>query len=175
MHASWLQVRCQADGISAREVAKAMLAEHGAGIRLFRQLYSGFAAAAGLSLLVGAVHWFSFCSAKRAALDNLPKLQEAAAEKASTGPAVLSVAAGVVPELEQAVIQYEEVHLHHHSHSQVDGSVTSEGALQPLLTDTSPSIAHGTHDSVHATAHRHVTLTRAHSAHDSAPLEPIPT
>ena len=43
----------------------------------FAALYSGFNSAAAFSMLVGAVHWLSFCSAKRAALCLSPAVEPA--------------------------------------------------------------------------------------------------
>jgi hypothetical protein len=52
-----LQVRCQADGISAMEVLRSMLARYGMSLKLLTSLYSGFSSSACLSMAVGAVHW----------------------------------------------------------------------------------------------------------------------
>lgn len=65
-----LQVRCQADGLGAGEVIRQLL-KGGAGPKVVQQLYSGFASAALFSMVVGAVHWLSFCAAKRTAMDVL--------------------------------------------------------------------------------------------------------
>ncbi|KAJ9506964.1 hypothetical protein QJQ45_016547, partial [Haematococcus lacustris] len=87
-----LKVRCQVDSVSASHVLRHMLAKHGLGWQLWRRLYSGFSSAALFSMAVGAVHWLSFCMAKRTALDLLPgrPLSAAAASAAPSrtrGPA----------------------------------------------------------------------------------------
>jgi hypothetical protein len=88
-----LKVRCQSDGMSVRNVLAAMVAAAGraenaaaaaaavassasassaAGLqqsrRVLAALYSGFGSAAALSVVVGAVHYASFCASKRLAL-----------------------------------------------------------------------------------------------------------
>lgn len=70
-----IKVRCQAESMDAMQVVNRMLARYGTGCALVKQLYSGFGAAAAFSIAVGAVHWLSFCAAKRTALDMLPKQQ----------------------------------------------------------------------------------------------------
>ncbi|KAF8066349.1 SAMC1 [Scenedesmus sp. PABB004] len=61
-----VKVKCQADGVGAAAVLRALLRE---GVpAAARLLYSGFASAALCSLLVGGVHYASFCVAKRSAL-----------------------------------------------------------------------------------------------------------
>ncbi len=85
------QVRCQADGVTAGHVVRSMLAKHGVGWALLQQLYSGFGAAAAFSMAVGAVHWWAFCSAKRAALAALPS-SPARAQPAPAAAAPVAVA-----------------------------------------------------------------------------------
>lgn len=61
-----------------------MVAKYGLSMALLQQLYSGFSAAAGLSVVVGAVHWLSFCAAKRTAMDLLPPSQPTKSIQSST-------------------------------------------------------------------------------------------
>jgi hypothetical protein len=82
-----LKVRCQSDGMSVRGVLSAMVAAAGRETtnkvaasaassaatlqqsqRVLAALYSGFGSAAALSVVVGAVHYASFCASKRLAL-----------------------------------------------------------------------------------------------------------
>jgi solute carrier family 25 (mitochondrial S-adenosylmethionine transporter), member 26 len=74
--------------VSAVEVVRRLLAAHGGALSpgLVATLFSGFGAAAGFSVLVGAVHWLSFCAAKRGALDAMPAIRSATA----TAPAAAS-------------------------------------------------------------------------------------
>jgi hypothetical protein len=85
-----MQVRCQADGLSAVEVVRRMVAQYGMSAALARQLYSGFGAAAAFSMLVGSVHWLSFCAAKRAALAALPASSASDSGSDSAGGAILA-------------------------------------------------------------------------------------
>jgi hypothetical protein len=64
-----IKVRCQAQGVPARTVLKSF-----AGLTpsvLAAQLFAGAGQAALASILVGAVHFMSFCSAKRAVAAHL--------------------------------------------------------------------------------------------------------
>lgn len=71
-----LKVRCQSEGLSVRGVLAAMATATGSdgaatavrSRRLLAALYSGFGSAAALSVVVGAVHYASFCASKRMAL-----------------------------------------------------------------------------------------------------------
>lgn len=69
--------------------------QHGLGLSLLRRMYSGFASAALFSVAVGAVHWLSFCAAKRSAMEWLPKLaNNSPALKSSMSAAAGKVGAG---------------------------------------------------------------------------------
>lgn len=61
-----LQVKCQSDGLTAAAVIQQLLAKGlpAAG----RALYAGFQSAAICSVLVGSIHYASFCISKRMAL-----------------------------------------------------------------------------------------------------------
>lgn len=61
-----IKVVCQSEGIGAAAAVRAMFAN--GPITAARQLYSGIGAAAICSILVGAVHYASFCMSKRAAM-----------------------------------------------------------------------------------------------------------
>ena len=100
-----LKVRCQSEGRPVRGVFAAMVAAAGeagtgpggaavgAGLRSRRvlaALYSGFGSAAALSVVVGALHYASFCASKRMALaeaDGGPAAAAAAAAAADKGKA----------------------------------------------------------------------------------------
>jgi hypothetical protein len=61
-----IKVKCQAEGVGAATAVRAVLAS---GPRsALRALYSGIGAAAICSVIVGAVHYASFCMSKRAAM-----------------------------------------------------------------------------------------------------------
>lgn len=62
----WPQVRCQSDGIAAATVLQQLLAKGAPSAA--RVLYAGFLSAALSSILVGSVHYASFCISKRMAL-----------------------------------------------------------------------------------------------------------
>lgn len=61
-----LKVKCQAEGVAAAAALSAML--HAGPLGAARQLYAGVGAAALCSVVVGAVHYASFCVSKRAAV-----------------------------------------------------------------------------------------------------------
>jgi hypothetical protein len=71
-----LKVRCQSENQSVRRVFAAMVSAAGAqggggaarAQRVLAALYSGFGSAAAFSVVVGAVHYASFCASKRMAL-----------------------------------------------------------------------------------------------------------
>lgn len=60
------QVKCQSDSVNARAVLAQLLAQGGPSA--LRALYAGFVSAALCSVLVGSVHYASFCVSKRMAL-----------------------------------------------------------------------------------------------------------
>jgi hypothetical protein len=60
------QVRCQSDGIAAAAVLQQLLSTGAPAAA--RALYAGFLSAALSSILVGSVHYASFCISKRMAL-----------------------------------------------------------------------------------------------------------
>lgn len=90
-------MRCQTDGLSAAQVVSHMwrqMAQPGGSRAVLRQLYSGIGATALFSIAVGAVHWLSFCAAKRAAVSALHERAEQ--ERAASGArASTSAGAGV--------------------------------------------------------------------------------
>lgn len=61
-----VQVKCQSDGLAAAAVLQ-QLSKNGAPAAL-KALYAGFFSAAVCSVLVGSVHYASFCISKRMAL-----------------------------------------------------------------------------------------------------------
>ncbi|WIA22871.1 hypothetical protein OEZ86_009816 [Tetradesmus obliquus] len=61
-----IKVRCQSDGIAAATVLQQLLAKGAPSAA--RVLYAGFLSAALSSILVGSVHYASFCISKRMAL-----------------------------------------------------------------------------------------------------------
>jgi hypothetical protein len=61
-----IKIKCQADSIGVGLVMQRLAQQGMAGAT--SQLYSGFGAAALLSMLVGSVHYVSFCMSKRMAL-----------------------------------------------------------------------------------------------------------
>lgn len=61
-----IKVKCQADGVSAAVAVQQMFGK--GPFPAMRQLYSGMGAAAFCSIIVGAVHYASFCMSKRAAM-----------------------------------------------------------------------------------------------------------
>lgn len=62
---SVLQVRCQAAGMTAKEVVADLLRENGFGLALFRKLWAGVTAGMLCSVIVGAVHFASYDTARR--------------------------------------------------------------------------------------------------------------
>eukprot|EP00198_Chlamydomonas_reinhardtii_P001375 XP_001690711.1 predicted protein [Chlamydomonas reinhardtii] len=72
-----IKVRCQADCLSATAVVQNMT-RNGWGPHVVQQLYAGLGSAAAFSVVVGAIHWLTFCTAKRAALDVMEEAPEGA-------------------------------------------------------------------------------------------------
>ncbi|GFR49742.1 hypothetical protein Agub_g11899 [Astrephomene gubernaculifera] len=70
-----IKVRCQSDGISAVAVVSALL-RNGWNAQVVRELYAGLGSATALSVVVGAMHWFTFCAAKRTALGVMQRQQQ---------------------------------------------------------------------------------------------------
>lgn len=80
-------MRCQADCLSATAVVQNMT-RNGWGPHVVQQLYAGLGSAAAFSVVVGAIHWLTFCTAKRAALDVMvQQANEAKAKAAAEGGA----------------------------------------------------------------------------------------
>ncbi|KAG2424442.1 hypothetical protein HXX76_014495 [Chlamydomonas incerta] len=68
---------------------------NGWGPHVVQQLYAGLGSAAAFSVVVGAIHWLTFCTAKRAALDIMvQQAKEAKAKAAAEGGAGLAAAGG---------------------------------------------------------------------------------
>ncbi len=80
------------------------MTRNGWGPHVVRQLYAGLGSAAAFSVVVGAIHWLTFCTAKRAALDymvaNEAKQQQGGA--AAGGVAAAAAAAVVAAEEKRA-------------------------------------------------------------------------
>ncbi|KXZ43612.1 hypothetical protein GPECTOR_85g342 [Gonium pectorale] len=87
-----IKVRCQADGISAAAVVRDLL-RNGWGPHVLAQLYSGIGSATAFSVVVGAIHWLTFCTAKRAALEVMVEQEDSKRAAAAAG-AGAGVAAG---------------------------------------------------------------------------------
>jgi hypothetical protein len=86
-----IKVRCQAQGVPARAVLKSL-----AGLRpdaLAAALFAGVGQAALASVLVGAIHFMSFCSAKRAVAGHLEERERKCAAEAAAGSTAAAGAA----------------------------------------------------------------------------------
>lgn len=117
--AFFLQVRCQAEGLGSLIVAKRLVSRYGLTYNLLKHLYAGFASAALFSCAVGAVHWLSFCAAKRAALRYMPQTSagNSSDKEQATGAQQSSTSS-----------QKEGCHQHHHAQFP---AVSSSHHLQP--------------------------------------------
>ncbi|EFJ49599.1 hypothetical protein VOLCADRAFT_89479 [Volvox carteri f. nagariensis] len=112
-----IKVRCQADGISASAVLTNMTRD-GWGPRFMQQLYSGIGSATAFSVVVGAIHWLTFCAAKRAALDVM--VQQERQQQSSDAAAAAGGAANLVHV--QHTASGDKAHVHfssgHHMHDE---------------------------------------------------------
>ena len=84
-----LQVRCQANELSAREVMKDLL-QSGINVDLVRKLYAGVFGAALCAVLVGAVHYASYETTRKALIRaaSQPNGAEAASQSSRPGAGV---------------------------------------------------------------------------------------
>ncbi|GIL80177.1 hypothetical protein Vretifemale_9357 [Volvox reticuliferus] len=120
-----IKVRCQADGISTATVL-ANMTRNGWGPQFIQQLYSGIGSAAAFSVVVGAIHWLTFCAAKRAALDVMQQQaqQGGSAAARAGGAAAAATAAGGASNLVhvQHTAGGDTAHVHfssgHHMHDE---------------------------------------------------------
>ncbi|GLC45973.1 hypothetical protein PLESTM_001808700 [Pleodorina starrii] len=137
-----IKVRCQADGISAAAVISSMT-RNGWGPQFVQQLYSGLGSAAAFSVVVGAIHWLTFCAAKRAALDVMIKQEQqgGGGRAAATGGSGAAAAASNLVHV-QHTSAGDMAHVHvssgHHMHDEeVALRAGSAGAGAAGLTDGS--------------------------------------
>ncbi|KAG1679403.1 hypothetical protein FOA52_007694 [Chlamydomonas sp. UWO 241] len=131
-----IKVRCQTDGLAASQVVSHMwrqAAQPGGASLVLKQLYSGIGATAVFSIAVGAVHWLSFCAAKRTAismLDARAKEKQAATAAAAAAAAASSArcASGAGASTSSGGDPHHLHHLHvsssHHMH---DSDVYTDG------------------------------------------------
>ncbi|KAF6263660.1 mitochondrial carrier domain-containing protein [Scenedesmus sp. NREL 46B-D3] len=111
-----VKVRCQAAGLSSRQVlAQLQRSTGGSWAALIAALYAGALPAVPLSVLVGAVHYVSFCTTRRA-LVSVTKADGAALNSSSSSSQHHSV--------ESQPLLEEQQHQHAHQHIMVSHGVT---------------------------------------------------
>mmetsp|Transcript_26483 Transcript_26483/g.67332 ORF Transcript_26483/g.67332 Transcript_26483/m.67332 type:complete len:462 (-) Transcript_26483:520-1905(-) len=112
------RVRCQADGLGSLAVVRKLIAQYGLTPNLVSHLYAGFASAALFSCAVGAVHWLSFCAAKRTALGFMPPApsdsQTKSRPKPAKQPAEQEAAAAASAAAAAGSAEDQSQHGHHH-------------------------------------------------------------
>ncbi|KAG2497459.1 hypothetical protein HYH03_004614 [Edaphochlamys debaryana] len=101
-----IKVRCQADCVGAGVVVRELL-KNGWGPHVVSQLYAGLGSATAFSVVVGAIHWLTFCTAKRAAVDYMVDQER---QKAAANGGRPAVPAGAVQAVTAAVHADGRVH-----------------------------------------------------------------
>lgn len=89
-----IKVKCQSDGLATAAVMQQLLSKGGPAA--FKALYAGFVSAALCSVLVGSVHYASFCWSKRLALQAMDSSSSSSSSENSQSANMLAASIGAL-------------------------------------------------------------------------------